>query len=150
MNDSSTILTAQEQDERVLAALSHAAVLLPVTGIIAPILIWVTQKDKSSYVRFQALQAVAFHLLLIVIWLLGWGAYMVGIFGAMGFSILLDGSNGDAGPFFILPILLMCLLFLILIVFMVYGIVAAVMTFQGKPFRYLVIGGLVEQQQKRA
>ena len=35
------------QDERVMAALSHLSVFIPLFGVIAPIVIWVTQKEKS-------------------------------------------------------------------------------------------------------
>jgi uncharacterized Tic20 family protein len=53
------------QDERVMAALSHASALLPMMVIIAPIIIWVTQKEKSQYVAFQSLQAIAYQLSMI-------------------------------------------------------------------------------------
>ncbi len=36
-----------------MAAVSHASVLLPFTGTIAPIVIWATQKEKSHYVAFR-------------------------------------------------------------------------------------------------
>jgi len=35
------------QDERVTAALAHAATLLPMMGALASIVIWATQKDRS-------------------------------------------------------------------------------------------------------
>jgi len=54
------------QNDKIMAALAHISALLPLMGIIAPIVIWVTQKDKSEYVAFQALQAVAYQLLMIL------------------------------------------------------------------------------------
>ena len=57
-----TPVASLSQDERIMAALSHATALLPFMGVIAPIVIWVTQKDKSQYVAFQALQAMAYQL----------------------------------------------------------------------------------------
>jgi uncharacterized Tic20 family protein len=41
---------APVQDERILAALSHVSTILPMWGLIAAIVIWASQKDKSEYV----------------------------------------------------------------------------------------------------
>jgi uncharacterized Tic20 family protein len=50
------------QNDKIMAALAHISALLPLMGVIAPIVIWATQKDKSEYVAFQALQAVVYQL----------------------------------------------------------------------------------------
>ena len=50
------------QDERIMAGLAHISAILPMMGMVAPIVIWVTQKDKSKFVSFQALQAVSYQL----------------------------------------------------------------------------------------
>jgi uncharacterized Tic20 family protein len=71
---------AINQDERIMAALAHGSILLPMTGVIAPIVIWITQREKSRYVAFQSLQALLFQLILIVAWVLGMGCYMLSIF----------------------------------------------------------------------
>jgi uncharacterized Tic20 family protein len=57
------------QNENILAALSHATVLIPMMGVIAPIVIWATQKDKSAYVAFQALQATIYQFVMIIAYL---------------------------------------------------------------------------------
>ena len=47
------------EDERVLAALSHASVVANVVnlaGMIATALIWTMHRDRSPYVRAHALQ----------------------------------------------------------------------------------------------
>src|SRR5512147_3094320 len=67
------------QDERVMAALSHVSALLPMIGVIAPIVIWATQKEKSQYVAFQALQAIAYQLSMVAAWFIGMGCYMCSI-----------------------------------------------------------------------
>ncbi len=63
------------QDERVMAALAHISAILPFMGVTPPIVIWVTQKGKSKYVAFQALQALAYQLSMIVVWFIGGGCY---------------------------------------------------------------------------
>ncbi len=61
------------QDERIMAALSHASAIIPMMGVIAPIVIWATQKDKSSYVVFQALQAIVYQLCMVIAMIIGNG-----------------------------------------------------------------------------
>ena len=51
-------------EERLMAALSHFF------GMLVALVIWITQKDKSNFVRFQALQAVGLDAILMVVTLL--------------------------------------------------------------------------------
>lgn len=139
------------QDERVMAALAHVAAILPLMGIIAPIVIWVTQREKSRYVAFQALQAVAYQLSMIVAWMVGMGCYFCSFF-AMFLSIPLASSPGTTPPAntlfglaFIIPSLVLGLIFLGVFAFILYGIAGAINVFQGKPFRYVFIGYRVER-----
>jgi len=68
------------QDERLLAAVAHSGALLPFLGFIVPLHIWITQRDWSKFVHFQALQALIYQLVMpsafSVVYLLGiWGLY---------------------------------------------------------------------------
>ena len=138
------------QDERVMASLSHVSALLPMMGVIAPIVIWVTQREKSEYVAFQALQALAYQLCMIAAWIIGWGFYMCSSFGMIAFIPFMSssGSSHSLDPLFfiamIIPFLVLGAIFLGGFVFVVYGVVGAVMVFQGKTFRYILIGTRVE------
>ena len=138
------------QDERVMAGLSHVSALLPLMGIIAPIVIWVTQKEKSKYVAFQSLQALAYQLVMVLAWFIGMGCYMLSFFGTF-ISIPFASSSGNSqsvsplfGLAFLIPFLVFGLIFLGGFAFMIYGFIGAVLAFQGKPFRYAVIGRRVE------
>ena len=67
-------------DERILAAVSHAAALFPGFGFIVPLAIWITQREWSRFVRFHALQALFYQLtvppLLLALFIFGnWGAF---------------------------------------------------------------------------
>ena len=134
------------QDERLMAALAHASTLLPMMGVIAPIIIWVTQKEKSKYVAFQSLQALAFQLTMMLAWFVGMGCYMMSFFG-MFLLIPFSSSSSNtrnldpvSGMGFLLPFLVMAFISIGALFFIGYGIVGAVNTFQGKPFRYVIIG----------
>jgi uncharacterized Tic20 family protein len=153
MSSEPSVSTIPSQDERVMAALSHISVVLPFMGVIAPIVIWATQKNKSPFVAFQSLQAIAFQLTMILSWFLGMGCYMCSFFGM--FAIMAVASAASRGretfmspymeiPFFF-PFVIFAAMFAVMIIFDVYGVVAAIRSLQGKPFRYAVIGQRVER-----
>lgn len=140
------------QDERVTAALAHASAILPMIGAIGAIVIWATQKDKSRFVAFQALQAVVYHITMILAAFLGGVCYACSIFS---FPVLMaltipsaETPSGDVGPLFFLtmgiPFAIMGLLMIGWFLFIVYGIVGAAMTLRGKDFRYLILGERLE------
>ena len=147
------------QDERMFAALSHITILLPFMGILGPVLIWATQKEKSEYVKFQALQALFYQLSLILIGLIGWICYFLSFFLSFGgmflsmFSIPLAAAGGDTeSPLLMIilflvsmlpvaiPFMVLGLLLLLGVIFVVYGVVGAINAMQGKDFVYLFIG----------
>ena len=135
------------QNDKIMAALAHISALLPFMGVIAPIIIWATQKDKSEYVAFQALQAVAYQLVMILAWFVGMGCYMLSFF-TMFLGIPFAGANGEVDPS-VSPIFMVGALFPFLIfgaiflggaLFIIYGLIGAIQVFQGKDFRYIFIG----------
>ena len=53
--------TAASSDEKILAALAHGSVFLMFLGPVVPVILWVTQRKKSNYVSFHALQAMGYQ-----------------------------------------------------------------------------------------
>ncbi len=84
MENTDPVPPAHKQDERILAAMAHGAILIPIYGIIIPAIIWITQKDKSRYVSFQSLQALVYHLMLLFLYVIGMLCYFVSFIGMMG------------------------------------------------------------------
>lgn len=143
------------QNDRILAALAHVMILMPMMGIIASIVIYVTQKDKSRFVAFQAIQAVAYQLVLIMLWFVGMGCYMCSFFGVF-LAIPLSSSAQHISPafpetFMILPFLVFGGIGICALALIVYGFIAAAMTFQGRDFRYIFLGDWLERylQEKK-
>jgi uncharacterized Tic20 family protein len=144
--------TRLSQDERVVAAMAHGAAILPFWGLIATIVIWVTQKDKSPFVRFQALQAVVYQVLPILGFLLFFLCYFCsfgGVLLTMPLSAFLGENVGEtAGVVAIvtsllsvgLPFLVFGLAILLWLAYLAYAIYAAIRIFQGHDFRYAVVG----------
>jgi uncharacterized Tic20 family protein len=151
------------QDERIMAGLAHLSVLIPMMGIVAPVIIWATQKDKSEFIRFQALQAVAYQLTMFLSIFLSFLCYFVSFFVAFAstFAGVLSpiftqaaGESESILTFLImlitmlpafLPFLVFGIIILLLISFVLYGVIGSVMVFQGSDFRYVVIGKRVEK-----
>jgi uncharacterized Tic20 family protein len=151
---------AVTQDERILAALAHASVILPFWGLIGAIVVWATQREKSRFVNFQALQGAAYQLTLILLAFLGGACYMcsffgiflvtpVGIFAAEGIS---DPSTAEGliamlititTTFF--PFCIMGIFLLIGAMFVGYGLYGAARVLQGHDFRYAIIGARLER-----
>jgi len=138
-------------DERVMAALSHVSALLPLIGVIAPIVIWVTQREKSRYVAFQSLQALAYQLTMIIAWFLSMGCYMCSFFGTFLSLFVTEAAPISQSSDFlailisVLPFLVIGVIFVFGIAFVIYGVIGAILAFQGKPFRYVIIGKRVER-----
>jgi len=145
------------QNDKIMAALGHISVLLPLIGLIVPIIIWATQKDKSKYVSFQALQAIAYQLVMIIAYFIAIGCYMLSFFSTfLTISFTNKTSGPSASPLamvgFIIPFLIFGAIFIGGGIFILYGIVGAVFTIQGKGFRYFIIGnriaGFLEKQNQ--
>jgi uncharacterized Tic20 family protein len=143
-------LLSLTSDESLLAAISHFF------GWLVAFIVWVTQKDKSRYVRFQAIQAMAFDLLVTVAIFLIVGCMMVFIFGVLALgigdiAILGTRGNPTAEPFrtvialmTAVPLLIPCILIPTSGTIFVARLIATIQTFQGKDFHYPWLGKQIE------
>lgn len=141
---------SESQEVRLLAAISHASVLFHNIGFFVPVGIYATQKKKSSYLGFQALQALIWQIVMFLFSMLS-SACMVGsIFIPILLATLsqneklLELSGGGIFSAVIISIFLMIFGNL---AFIIYGIIGAVMTYQGKEFRYVFIGNRIEKSK---
>ena len=133
-----------KSDDKLMSILSHLAILIPNIGILAPIVIWLTQKEKSKFVRYNAIQAIFFQLLFFILLML---SLFIGII-LMAISLMFANvsSGGEPGTFFWVSMGIMNLYFPLWFFFSIYAIVAAVKSYRGKIFRYLIIGKIVKKR----
>lgn len=140
--------TTPSQNDKIMAALAHITAILPMLGLIVPIVIWITQKEKSKYVAFQSLQAAAYQLVMIFAYFLAMGCYMLSFFTTF-FTIPFTSENADpsASPMFMLSFMIPFIIFAFIFIggafFILYAIIAAVFNIQGKDFKYFIIGNSV-------
>jgi hypothetical protein len=126
-------------DERTWAMVAHLSVLANlVTGFLGPVValvIYLVYKDRSKYVAYQSMQAFVFQL----IWWVGGGA-LIGLIWAI------------TGVLSAIIIGILCIPFAILFTIglailplgaLVYGVIGAIETSQGRDFRYWLVGDWV-------
>jgi uncharacterized Tic20 family protein len=152
---------ALTQDEMTMAALAHASVVLTfvialgsgglgcLLGVLVPLLIWLAYKEKSAYVSFQALQATAFQtvsiLVMVIVLAVSIVLIVVGWTVSGALTAILIGLC--LMPFAILITVVLALLILILpLAQLGYGLYAAYETYQGRDFRYWLVGEALEKE----
>ena len=141
------------QNEKTLAGLAHGSILLGlftngVGGIVASLIIWVTQKEKSEYVALQALQAMVYQALTFVLTMLAWCFW--GLLWMVLLFVPLAAAPGayEQAP----PAGMWVGLFLIIVplgiwaLTILYGLWAAARCLGSHDFRYAVIGRWLESQ----
>lgn len=142
------------QDERVMAAIAHATVIFSAVGLIGPLIIWGTQKEKSPFVAFQALQAAAYQFLLLLGGLLAGALYMCSFLSLPVTALLslpFDERAALCFPFlgFSCTFGVLFLLMLAWLAYVGYGLFAAVSVLQGNDFRYVFLGPRLERYLER-
>ena len=129
------------QDDKIIGAIGHAAAIMPMWGIIAPTLIWLTQREKSDYIRQQAAQALAWQALQII---LLFAVYLPGV-------LLVFSLEMSVTP--LVDTILQICGFSIIILFgfgpIILGIYAAIRNLQGRAFTYPFIGKRVRNYLAR-
>ena len=138
-------VSAHSSDERTMAALAHGSAVLNlfagIGGLIAAFVIWMTQKEKSAWVAFHALQSLVFQavvlagtvLLVVVVWIAGF---------AVSFATV------GIGTIVAVPVMILSFFvgFLVIGGVVVYGVYGAYQIYQGREFRYLWIGDWLQRR----
>lgn len=129
-------------DEKLMGAVAHFF------GPLVALIIWSTQKEKSHFVKFQALQALAFDIFLVVVmgilFSCSFGVVFIVMFGTM-FGILGSASSPDSiQPFFMLPFMSPLLIFICIfplsLLIMAVRLMASVSILNGRDYQYPILG----------
>ncbi|MBC7248748.1 MAG: DUF4870 domain-containing protein [Anaerolineae bacterium] len=135
------------QDELTMAALAHAGILLGLFtnglgGIVVALAIWLYEKERSSWVAFQALQALVFQIALLAVTVLV-GAVVGVAWAAVGLLAVVI-----VGLCLIPPALAFTLLLVAIpLAGLVYGLYAAYETYNGRDFRYWLVADFLERER---
>ena len=141
MSDNRETLTTEN---RLLAALAHGSVVIQGVGLLVGVLVYVTQRDKSRYAAFQALQAAVYQLvnliLIGVLWVLWAAFYTLSIT-----SMLSQPRMAAPPPIFLVSLGSMLIPFGLMLLVDLFGLWGAVRSWQGKEFRYPLLGGWLDR-----
>lgn len=125
-----------------LAGLAHLSVFF--APLILPLIVWLTQRDKSPYIARQGKQAFFWHLIFtggtIVLVIIGYAFFFRSLTSSARFdSPQFPGSFNDSiGIFFVMWGIVLVLS----IINIVFGILGAVRAFKGEPFSYPLLRGI--------
>jgi uncharacterized Tic20 family protein len=142
-----------DRDERTLAGLAHGSILLGlftngVGGILAALVIWLVQKEKSAYVAGQALQALVYQAVVFVVTMLAWCCWGVLWMVVLFVPLFSNPTAWETAP----PAGLWVGLILMLVplgiwgLTILYGLWGAVRCFGGHDFKYAIIGNWLDSQ----
>jgi uncharacterized Tic20 family protein len=151
MSTRTTPDTRPTQDERIMAAIGHASIVAGGLGIVAAVVIWLTQKDKSNYVRFQGLQATVYQFVGTVASILVWVCW--GCFYALSFiPIVRDPQAFEDGPppVFWISLASMVIPMALMALWWIYGLYGGWRTLQGRDFQYVGLGPALRRHTSEA
>lgn len=139
----------RSDDERMMAGLAHASIVLNLLtgglgGIIAALVIWLTQRKESAWVGFQAFQAMVYQLLGLAVGFLSIMCWLVLWFGSLIPVMVNPNQYSDAPPAgFFVSLSLLCVPFIVSILWTLYGLWGALRAWQGADFRYVLLGNVL-------
>jgi len=133
-------------EEKIMAAVAHGAIVGGTMGLPVAAIIWVTGREKSPYVRFQALQALVYQLVgtigSILCWALWGGCYFVSF---LPLIVAPERYNDAPPPAFFISLASMVIPIALMGLWWLYGLIAGVLTLTGRDFRYLILGRQLER-----
>jgi len=134
------------RDDRIMAAIAHACAIMLGMGVIGAIVIWATQKDRSRYLAFQALQATVYQIVGIAATMLGWFCWMAIYFASFIPLMAAADRGGEPPAFFWFSLLLMLAPMAFTGLWILGGLWGAIRCLSGHNFKYPIIGNWLEQK----
>lgn len=142
-------MTPQENltsEERLMAMFSHLSIVFG--GIVLPIIFWATQKEKSKYITFHALQAIFFQLTYIfIVVLFVCLLVFASIFMGLGLGVMTAATTSDSPGFtavFVIFIIAAYALILLSVAAAIgYGVYLAIRSYNGAYVKVPIIGRII-------
>ena len=134
-------------ENRLLAALSHGAIVAQGIGFLVGVLVYFNQREKSRFAAYQGLQAAVFQLLNLIVTVVLWIAWGVFYSVTIVQLIKLEDANPDAAPppLFWVSLVSVVIPLIYMIFTGLYGLWGGLRSWKGEDFRYLLIGNWLEK-----
>jgi uncharacterized Tic20 family protein len=143
----------ESRAELWIASMSHAIVILTIWGMFLPLAVWLTERDRSTRLRFQALQALLYQAAQAALFVVSYAVYTFALIALAAATLWLSASGSDAMQ--LLPVMLVAFLILLVFallialllpLFQIFGQWAALRIAQGRDYRYPVLGRWLERR----
>ena len=145
----------EEHEDRWVASMGHFSVIIILWGMLVPLTAWILQGKRSSFLKFQTIQALVFQAGTTLLYILSMAMY----FGGAIFFILsvggMDAANLDSGFGMIGLVIflgsMLCVFGIVLLVPLLHimGQWAGYRILKGDDYRYPIVGKLVERRLSR-
>lgn len=139
----------EEHEDRVVAAVSHSTLVVAFFGLLTPIGVWITQHQRSAFLRFQSLQAAIYQLLGTIAYVAFMALDLLFVFGSMA-ALLYANATGrlSTAPVWmgLIAIPFLCALGIFLLALPLYhlfGFLATIGVLRGHDFRYPILGRML-------
>jgi uncharacterized Tic20 family protein len=141
------------KDEKTLAGLAHGSILLGLVsggigGIVAALVIWLTQKEKSAYAGAQALQALVYQAITLIVTTLVWCCW--GLLWVLLIVVPVTSQpyayESAPPPGIWVGMALMVFPLAVWALTILYGLYGAARCFGGHDFKYAIIGNWLKGQ----
>jgi hypothetical protein len=149
-------------DVWTMSALAHTSILLTVAlspaggvgalvGLVIPLVIYLSYRDRSRFVAFHGMQALVYQGAGILIYLIVAVLLALVVTAAWTISGLLSAV---AVGFLLMPLAVLITVGMVVVLliapvaWMIYGLYAAYQVYQGNDFRYWLLGEWAEREMK--
>jgi uncharacterized Tic20 family protein len=135
-----------EREDRWVAAMSHAVVVLLMWGLTLPLVVWFAEKNNSKFLRFQALQALVYQVMELALYIGATALYMLAVFLMIGAMMVVSAfTDPQTGMVILLIFGFIILLFIAVVLLLmpllqILGQWAALRILQGRDYEYPLLG----------
>ncbi len=155
LNSAAVPESIANREDQLIAAVSHAAILIPLMGFLVPFILATMDKEKSQQNRFQVMQSLIFQLLGQVINFVLFGCQLVMVI-IIEIPMVLMNLGGQLltseqvilgiGLVVIILTLINFFILLVMPLLATFGIIASVQVLRGKIYYYPILGRMLAKR----
>jgi uncharacterized Tic20 family protein len=132
-------IVSRSEDERLWAALAHASIIF---SIIGPLVVYLVKKDESYWVGRHAIQALIYQAAVWVVLIIL--SIVLGVITTIALGGMAMTSSGAAAASGLgIASVAGCCWPIVALAALAYALYGAYQCYQGKSFKYVIIGDLV-------
>lgn len=150
---------AEKWEDAWVGGVCHATAILQIWGMLMPVIAYLSQKDRSSSLKLQSLQAFLFQLIATAVYTIGYSLFFfvyILFFAVLAISGIPSDPNQavppELGTTFVLIMVVFTLLWgasmILYPVYLILAGIASIRTLRGHEFRYPILGNMLIKRIK--